>query len=589
MLQRLAALAALLLVPAGTARAAEPVLPLDQVRPGSLCTAASVVRGTAISTFAARVDDVIPPTRGDLRTARLLLTLSGPAVDATGVGPGFSGSPVICAGPDGVARVAGAISESIGAYGGLTVLATPIEAVIAEPADPPRARASAPRTATQARLLRSARRLAEPLTVTGLSPALGRAFRAVARRAGRTVFLAPAAAPVASAPPFQPGSAMSAGIATGDVEVGAIGTVAYVDGDRVWAAGHPLDGVGRRGLFLAPAYVFTVVSNPNATQEAGTYKLATSLPPTGTLLQDGLAGIVGRVGSAPPAFPISIATADRDTGRRRALNVRVADERGLGFPTGVSALTTIAPAAIAQAIAGALGGSPVRQSAEMCLRITVRERRAPLGFCNRYVGGGGAPDALLGGPVVADALAATQFLDAYDASPLTITNVEVGLRVWRGLRLATLTSARGPAVARRGSRITVRLRLRRPGGGRLARTVRVAVPRRMPAGARELLLRGTEADVSAAGGGEDEATIDLSELFASEDGPAPPGSVSKLAAELDALERWDGVRGRFLPPGADVPEELPGGAERVAQRARRVLRDRALRIDGSVRVPLRVR
>ncbi len=49
------------------------------------------------------------------------------------------------------------------------------------------------------------------------------------------------------------------------------------------------------------------------------------------------------------------------------------------------------------------------------------------------------------------------------------------------------------------------------------------------------------------------------------------------------------MRGRFLPPGADVPEELPGGAEGVAQRVRRVVRDPALRIDGSVRVRLRVR
>ena len=56
--------------------------------------------------------------------------MSGPAVDATGVGPGFSGSPITCPDAAGVPRVVGAISESIGEYGGKVVLATPIESIL---------------------------------------------------------------------------------------------------------------------------------------------------------------------------------------------------------------------------------------------------------------------------------------------------------------------------------------------------------------------------------------------------------------------------------------------------------------------------
>ena len=66
------------------------------------------------------------------------MTVSGPAVDATGVGPGFSGSPITCPGADGTPRIVGAITETIGAYGGKTVLATPIAAILGEPVDPPR-------------------------------------------------------------------------------------------------------------------------------------------------------------------------------------------------------------------------------------------------------------------------------------------------------------------------------------------------------------------------------------------------------------------------------------------------------------------
>ena len=46
---------------------------------------------------------------------------------------------------------------------------------------------------------------------------------------------------------------------------------------------------------------------------------------------------------------------------------------------------------------------------------------------------------------------------------------------------------------------------------------------------------------------------------------------------------------RLLPPGASVPEQLPGGTEGVAQRARRVFRDARLRVAGRARMPIVVR
>ena len=159
-----------------------------------------------------------------------------------------------------------------------------------------------------------------------------------------------------------------------------------------------------------------------------------------------------------------------------------------------------------------------------------------------------------------------------------MTRVEIGLRIARGLRLATLRSLTGPRVARRGSTISVRATLRRPGGAVTRRTIRVAIPRGMPAGPRDLFLKGTEADVALGEGGDDgTTTIDLSSLFETDTGEAAPGpgSVAALADTLSDLHRYDGVTARLLPPGASVPEQLPGGAEGVAQRPRRVFRDAA--------------
>jgi len=562
--------------------AGDPTMPLDQVRPGMACVAKSVVRGTEVATFDARIDDVIRDGR-DLRRARLLVTVSGAAIDATGVGAGFSGSPVICPGSDGTARIAGAISETIGAYGGKTVLATPIQAVLGEPVDPPRQTASA---AHGAALLSRARPLATPISVGGLSPALGGVLQRAARRAGRTLFLSPsaeAASPQTPAP-LVPGSAIAMGYATGDITAGAIGTVSYVDGDAVWALGHPLDGAGRRDLFLQSAYVFGVIDNPVASDDSATYKLAAPMDAIGTLRQDGLSAVVGRLGAAPAGYPLRVTARDKDAGRLRAILAQLVDERAVGFPVGYSALSALAAPAAVEALQEVLSGSPVRQSSDMCIRISVKQRRKPLAFCNRYVGGGGDAEALAAGRLASDVGAAAVLIDDFDAAKLEVKGVEIGMRVRRGLALGTLVSVTGPRVVARGSTLTLRARVRKPGGPIVIRKIRVRVPRFMPQGERDLLLKGSEADAQP---GDDGADLDLSSLFAGgpggADGDTPPSSVKALAERISDLHRYDGVSARFVPPGAGAPEQLPGGAERFAQRSRRVFRDDRLRIAGRAR------
>ena len=104
----LAAAVAALLVPAAPALAGDPIMPLWQVRAGMQCTGYSVIQGTEISSFDVRVLDV---AAGEATSGggRILFEVSGPAVDATGLGPGFSGSPIYCPDDAGTARVIGAI------------------------------------------------------------------------------------------------------------------------------------------------------------------------------------------------------------------------------------------------------------------------------------------------------------------------------------------------------------------------------------------------------------------------------------------------------------------------------------------------
>jgi hypothetical protein len=589
---RLAAPTAVLsLLLAGTAAAAgDPMLPLDQVRAGMACTGYSVVKGTAITPFDVTVEDVVAGDPAS-RAPRILVRVAGPAVDATGVGPGFSGSPIYCPGPDGAPMVAGAISEGVGEYGNKVALATPIEAVVGESVEPPAATRRAPA------LLRSARPLATPLSVGGLSPGVAAVVRRAAARA-RVPVLAVPLAPQAGFPavPLVPGAAMAVGLASGDLTAGAIGTVAYADGDRVWGLGHPFDAVGRRSLFLQDAYVYSVINNPLGIENFTTYKLAAPGHDLGTLTADGLSAVAGRLGVLPARIPMRVFARDLDTGRLEQTVVQLADESAVGLPTGGSALSAVGPLALAQAASTVLGGAPVRQSGSMCVRIEVRERRRPLRFCNTYVGGGGGSEELAGAPLVEDFGKAAGLLDAYEATPLTIERVELNVRLQRGLRQAFLVSLHGPSRVRRGTTVRLRVRLRRAGGSVQTRTIAVPVPRAMPAGRRELVLTGTPEDTGASGLGEDDTLLDLGTLF---DVPEPdsdgPTTLAGLARAIERIERYDGVRASFVEPGADPPDpedpsaDVPKGPEGAAARPRRVYRDADLRISGSAKLRVTVR
>src|SRR3954452_2772820 len=221
----LAAAVAALLVPAAPAFAAgDPIMPLAEVHAGMRCTGYSVVRGTDIAAFDVEVVDVIDGDP-DETGPRILVQVSGPAVDATGIGPGFSGSPIYCDG-----RSIGGISESIGEFGGHVALAPPIERILGTPVEGPTAKTDAPAARHRRALLARARPLATPLTVSGVDATLGRALEAAGRKAGRPVLATPAG-PLDPFPrqTLRPGSSVGVSYSSGAIQAGAIGTVAYTD------------------------------------------------------------------------------------------------------------------------------------------------------------------------------------------------------------------------------------------------------------------------------------------------------------------------------------------------------------------------
>src|SRR3954467_5441400 len=172
---------------AAPAQAGDPIMPLSQVHRGMHCTGYSVVKGTDISSFDIDVIDVTEDG--------ILIEASGPAVDQTGIGEGFSGSPIYCKDSQGVARNIGAIAAGIGDYGNHKALATPIEAMLAEPVVAPARNGAAKSPAARARPLLA------PLTISGISAPMQQRVLAAAHRAGRAVITSPRAADGTFPPP----------------------------------------------------------------------------------------------------------------------------------------------------------------------------------------------------------------------------------------------------------------------------------------------------------------------------------------------------------------------------------------------------
>lgn len=583
----LVAISALLAGAAPAAAAGDPVMPLSEVQRGMQCTGYTVIRGTDISSFDAVVEDVVYDA---VDAATILITISGPTVDETGAGPGFSGSPIYCPSrSDGTPQVIGALAFGIGDYDNKTVLVQPIESMLGEPVVPP----SSARRATAAE--RRAVALTTPLSISGLAPQVAAVFQRAAASSGRTLLTAPARSRVTTFPvqTLRPGSAVGVGYSSGDVTLGAIGTVTYVDGPNIWAFGHPLESVGRRSLFLTDAYVYGVISSPSIGGAQSTYKLAAPGHDVGTLTGDGAFAVTGVTGELPPRFPLTVTATDADRDVTQTLDVQIADERQIGNPTGFSPLGFVGTTTVAQAAYAALRSSPRNTSGDMCVSFQVAERAKPLGFCNTYVaaGTGLAADgagALAGAAPVLDFGSAAALIDSYRLGPLTLTGVNVTLNLRRGLAQAFMTRMTGPRRLTRGKRYRLRMFFRRPGERERSVGFSVRVPQDMARGRRELVLSGTPSDLA---GGFDDFFGDLLGGAGGGGGEAGPRSLGVLAKKIGAIHRYDGVTASFRArrrPGQRV-EGRNEGAKAPGLRERPVFRTPTLRYSGAVSIPVVVR
>src|SRR5688500_20162393 len=100
---------------------------------------------------------------------------------------------------------------------------------------------------------------------------------------------------------LRPGDPIGVALMSGDLEIGATGTVTDVDGDKVYAFGHPFYGLGPIQFPMTRAHVLTVLPSLLNSQ-----KIASTGDVIGVVTQDRATTIAGTLGKGPALIPVNI-------------------------------------------------------------------------------------------------------------------------------------------------------------------------------------------------------------------------------------------------------------------------------------------
>jgi hypothetical protein len=100
---------------------------------------------------------------------------------------------------------------------------------------------------------------------------------------------------------FKPGDAIGINLVTGDMELTAIGTVTHVEGNKVFALGHPAFLAGDVEIPVSTVDVFDVVP-----RQSLSFKLGVPSELVGTMRFDGSSGVYAEVGIIPEMIGVSV-------------------------------------------------------------------------------------------------------------------------------------------------------------------------------------------------------------------------------------------------------------------------------------------
>ena len=101
--------------------------------------------------------------------------------------------------------------------------------------------------------------------------------------------------------PLVPGSAVSAILVRGDMNIAGTCTVTYLDDTHLLACGHPLLQSGSVDMPMTKATVLATLPSPE-----NSFKIVNTTEPVGAFVQDRRAGIMGRFDREPHMIPVTL-------------------------------------------------------------------------------------------------------------------------------------------------------------------------------------------------------------------------------------------------------------------------------------------
>jgi len=334
---------------------------IEDLRPGMKGTGKTVYEGTKPEEFQVEIIGVM---RGLSAGADAVLArLSGGPLAQSGVFEGMSGSPVFIEG-----KLLGAVAFSFAFSKDAIAGITPIDQMIDAFEEGPLAPTQGQRIILKKSMLwsygqpllrsagaggrflvaedlqpqplpesyggRSLTPIATPLSLGGFSPATVRLFGPVFQNLGFSLLQGsggvarqkteiPRGGTEETGTPLEPGSNIVVPLIRGDLDASAGGTVTHIDGDKVYAFGHPLFNLGFSELPMHKGRALTVFPSLQSS-----FKITEALDAVGTLRQDRGSGIYGLLGQQARMIPLHVQmTTSR--GIKRVLNYEIAHDRFL--------------------------------------------------------------------------------------------------------------------------------------------------------------------------------------------------------------------------------------------------------------------
>ena len=536
-------------------------MPVDEVRPGMKGIGKTVFQGTAIEQFQVEVLGVLRnfAPKQDM----ILVRLSGGPLERTGVIAGMSGSPVYIdgkllgavafafpfakepiAGVQPIQQMLGILEQkpgsgpAVASRGGSFPSVSPAAFVFGQyqkiTEGQPLSQLLLPQSLWTANPFQvssagpSLTPIQTPLFVSGVSATALQEFGSVFNAFGFTPVQAGnggAAGNLTEGRPtkLEGGSSVNIELIRGDLSWSANGTVTYVDGDRVYAFGHPNLGAGPTDVPMSAGYVISLLPNVQ-----NSFKLAVPLDVVGAFRQDRSTGIAGNLGEKSKMIPVSL-TLTSSLNTVNKYNFEIAEDRFL------------TPALMNFTVFNAITASE-RALGEMTVSVSGKihvKNHEPVNIGNVF-------SSDMNGPLMASTAAVSplQYLMTAGYDGVVIEKVDLEITAIDRKTNAQLESiAVDKTEVNAGETITLTTYLRKTNGDVIVERHPVQIPPSLPAGNVQLLVG-------------DGTTLTTSELRR---GPSTvPTALQQVINELNKLRKNDRLYIKIL---SSEPGVMIGGQE----------------------------